>query len=249
MVRRSADESVNLMNVQSRAGLVPGSATPAPTLMEQVLERLRDDIVRGKLAPSEKLRVQELGRRYGVGASPLREALSRLTADGLVIAESNRGFRVAPVSTDDFMDVVANRRRLESIALEQSVRAGDDAWEGRVVAAYHQLQKLEATYKPDSKLNDSGWEWEKRHRVFHHSLISACPSRWLLHLNGLLVGQFDRYRRFVTLDAKTTRRSRQQEAALLNATLSRDARKAVQILQAHIDDSSALIVRQLRNVL
>jgi DNA-binding transcriptional regulator YhcF (GntR family) len=119
-----ANESIKLMNVQSRA--VPPALAASPlTLTEQVLERLRNDIVCGKLAASEKLRVQELSRRYGVGASPLREALSRLTADGLVVSESNRGFRVAPMSADDFMDVVANRRRLESIALEQSIRAGN----------------------------------------------------------------------------------------------------------------------------
>ncbi len=219
------------------------------TLTEQVLQRLHDDIIAGKLAASEKLRVQELSRRYGVGASPLREALSRLMADGLVVAESNRGFRVASISIADFLDVVENRRRLESLALEQSVKAGDDDWEGRIVADYHHLQKLEATYRPDSRLNDSSWEWERRHRAFHWSLISACPSRWLLHLDRLLVVQFDRYRRFVTLDAKMTRRTRQQEAALLNAALAREAKKAVQILQSHIDHSAGLIVRQLRSLL
>lgn len=257
MGERPADESITLMNVQSRARLFPASPAiaangddlAAGTLTEQVLHRLRDDIVAGNLAASAKLRVQELSRRYGVGASPLREALSRLMADGLVVTESNRGFRVAPVSVVDFLDISENRRRLECLALEQSVQAGDDAWEGRLVADYHQLQKLEATYQPNSKLNDPKWEWERRHRAFHWSLISACPSRWLLHLDNLLVGQVDRYRRYVTLDAKMTRRARQQEGALLNAALARDAKKAVRILQTHIDDSTALIVRQLRNLL
>jgi GntR family carbon starvation induced transcriptional regulator len=218
----------------------------AQTLTEQVLFRLRDDIVSGKLAASEKLRVQDLSRRYGVGASPLREALSRLTADGLVANESNRGFRVAPVSVADFLDIVDNRRRLESLALEQSIEAGDDAWEGRLIADYHQLRKLEATYRPSSKLNDPTFEWERRHRTFHRSLISACPSPWLLHFDWLLVCQFDRYRRLVILNAGTTRPGRQQEEALYNAALARNAKKASQILCKHIDDSASLILRQLR---
>jgi GntR family carbon starvation induced transcriptional regulator len=241
------------MKIQSRTETASPKALPiqldssAPTLTEQVLQQLRDDIISGKLAASEKLRVQELTQRYGVGASPLREALSRLTADGLVANESNRGFRVAPVSIADFLDIAENRRRIESLALERSIKTGNDEWEGRLVADYHQLRKLEATYRPGSKLNDPTWEWERRHRNFHRSLISACPSPWLLHFDWLLACQFDRYRRLVTLKAGATRHGREQEEALFNAALARNAKLAGQILCAHIDDSASLILRQLQD--
>jgi GntR family transcriptional regulator, carbon starvation induced regulator len=248
-----AVESSDPMKVQSRARAEPELPKPmaadplsAQTLTEHVLQRLRDDIVSGTLAASEKLRVQDLSRRYGVGASPLREALSRLTADGLVANESNRGFRVAPMSVAEFIDVAENRRRIESLALEQSIKAGDDAWEGRLIADYHQLRKLEATHRPNSKLNEPTYEWERRHRSFHQSLIAACPSPWLLHFDWLLVCQFDRYRRLVILNAGSTRAGRQQEQALVDAALTRDAKTAVQVLCEHIDDSAAQIVRQLR---
>jgi GntR family transcriptional regulator, carbon starvation induced regulator len=246
------------MKVQSRSRSELQLARSAPllasfeladstqTLTEQVLVRLRDDIISGKLAASEKLRVQDLSRRYGVGASPLREALSRLTADGLVANESNRGFRVASVSIAEFLDVAENRRRIESLALEQSIKAGDDAWEGRLIAEYHQLRKLEATHRPSSKLNDPAHEWERRHRNFHRSLIAACPSPWLLHFDWLLVCQFDRYRRLVILNAGSTRTGRQQEQALVDAALARDAKTASQVLCTHIDDWATQIVRQLR---
>jgi GntR family transcriptional regulator, carbon starvation induced regulator len=250
----TAAESSDPMKVQSRARAEPElpklmAADPlsAQTLTEHVLQRLRDDIVSGTLAASEKLRVQDLSRRYGVGASPLREALSRLTADGLVANESNRGFRVAPMSVAEFIDVAENRRRIESLALEQSIKAGDDAWEGRLIADYHQLRKLEATHRPNSKLNEPTYEWERRHRSFHQSLIAACPSPWLLHFDWLLVCQFDRYRRLVILNAGSTRAGRQQEQALVDAALTRDAKTAAQILREHIDDSAAQIVRQLRD--
>lgn len=217
------------------------------TLTEHVIEKLHDDIVAGRLAASQKLRVQDLSKRYGVGASPLREALSRLTADGLVVASSNRGFRVASVSMAEFLDVAENCRRLEPLAFQQSVKAGDDAWEGRLVADYHHLQKLEAARESDPKINDA--EWERRHRAFHWSLISACPSPWLLHFDWLLVCQFDRYRRLVTLDSKAIRRTRQQEAALVSVALARDAENAFIMLQSHIDEATALMGRQLRLVL
>jgi len=245
-------ESGIVMRIQSSARPVPSkpeaddSVANGQTLTEQVLDRLRDDIVSGRLAASEKLRVQDLSERYGVGASPLREALSRLTADGLVENESNRGFRVASMSVADFLDVAENRRRIECLALEQSIKAGDDAWEGRLIADYHQLRKLEATHQPNSKLNDAAFEWERRHRNFHLSLIAACPSRWLLHFDWLLVCQYDRYRRLVTLSSRMARTGRQQEQALVDAALARDAKTASQVLAAHIDDWTAQIVRQLR---
>lgn len=240
------------MKVRSQVRAIPSKPEPgeiaasAQTLTEQVLDRLRDDIVSGKLAASEKLRVQDLSQRYGVGASPLREALSRLTADGLVANESNRGFRVASMSVADFVDVAENRRRIESLALEQSIKAGDDEWEGRLIADYHQLKKFEATHRPNSKLNDAAFEWEQRHRNFHLSLISACPSRWLLHFDWLLVCQFDRYRRLVVLNSRMARAGRLQEQELVEAALARDAKTASQVLCAHIDDWATQIVRQLR---
>ena len=244
----TASESSGLMKNQSQAqaDTLKPVLPSANTLTEQVLANLREDILSGSLAASQKLRVRDLSRRYAVGASPLREALSRLTADGLVTNESNRGFRVASASTAEFLDVTENRKRIEALALERSIEAGDDAWEGRVIADYHQLKKLEASYQSNSKLNDVAFEWERRHRNFHEALISACPSPWLLHFDRLLVYQFDRYRRMVTLKAGTTRAGREQEEALVEATLGRHVKKAVRILCTHIDHSAAVIMQQLQ---
>jgi len=230
----------------SAKGLGNGPEPAGPTLTERTLERLRNDIVAGKFAASERLRVQELSALYGVGASPLREALAHLAADGLVATISNRGFRVAPMSVADFRDVSENRVRTECLALERSIGAGDDEWEAALVADYHRLRKFEATHSAQSQLNDPDFEWERRHRQFHHALIAACPSQWLLHFDRLLVMQFDRYRRLVMLKASTTKNGRQQEEALVEATLARKTAKATQILRAHIDDWSTTILKQLK---
>jgi len=234
-------------SVPSRALAQKVGEDHGQTLTEQTLERLREDIVAGKFRASEKLRVQELSARYGVGASPLREALTHLAADGLVAMASNRGFRVAPMSITDFQDVTENRVRIETLALARSFESGDDEWEAKLLGDYHRLRKLEATHKSNSELNDRDFEWERRHRQFHYALIAACPSQWLLHFDRLLVFQFDRYRRLVILRAGTTRTGRQQEAALVDAALARKADKAVQILRAHIEESAAVILRQLKD--
>ena len=62
-----------------------GVAEPPGTFIEAVQQRLRADIVSGKLAPREKLRLSELKNRYEMGSSPLREALSRLVGEGLYL--------------------------------------------------------------------------------------------------------------------------------------------------------------------
>lgn len=247
MATKAAKRRATAKDIGTRDAVKDARPEPAgATLTEQTLERLREDIVAGKFAASQKLRVQDLSARYGVGASPLREALTHLTADGLVATISNRGFRVAPMSIVDFKDVAENRIRIECLALERSIAAGDDEWEAGLVADYHRLRKLEATHSSQSHLNDPDFEWERRHRQFHHALIAACPSPWLLHFDRLLVFQFDRYRRLVILKSGTTRNGRQQEEALLEATLARKTAKATQILRAHIEDWTTIILKQLK---
>jgi DNA-binding GntR family transcriptional regulator len=239
---------VEVMTFETAGAAKPANAKEVAggTLTEQVLARLREDIVNGHLVASKKLRMHDLSRRYGVGASPLREALSRLTSDGLVIAETNRGFRVAPLSLADFEDIVDNRRRNETLALKRSIESGDDVWEGHLVAAFHQLRKFEATYRPNAKLVDPTREWERRHRTFHQALIAACPSPWLLHFNRLLVTQFDRYRRHVVLEGADARRGREQEDELVQVALARQAGRAARLLDAHIADFAVSITEQLK---
>src|ERR1700751_3108078 len=160
------------MKNQSQLRIAEPGPTPTISLpsakprTEQVLARLGENILSGQVAASPKHRGRELTARYGVGASPLREAMARLSADGLVANESNRGFRVASVSVAEFLDVTENRKRIEGLALERSIKAGDDEWEGRVLAGYHQLRKLEASHRSSSRLNDPAFEWERRHRNF-----------------------------------------------------------------------------------
>ena len=135
---------------------------PEPkTLVESAYRALRRDIIEGHLAPGEKLRVEHLKDDYGVGAGTLREALSLLISDALVVSQGQRGFRVAPVSLEDFEDITRNRVMLECEALRQSIAMGDDAWEGDLLAAFHRLTKAE------EKLigTDNREEWEERNQI------------------------------------------------------------------------------------
>ena len=206
-------------------------AHPEPkTLVESAYRRLRRDIIEGILAPEEKLRVEHLKDDYGVGAGTLREALSLLISDALVVSQGQRGFRVAPVSLADFEDITNTRVMLESEALRQSIALGDDAWEGELLAAFHRLTKAEEKLKDPTARE----EWEERNRIFHEVLISACPSRWIKHFLSILYHQAERYRRLSLYLQPIPRDVHAEHEALFNATMARDAEKASAVMAEHI---------------
>src|SRR4051812_34085945 len=133
--------------------------------MESAYWRLREDIIRGVLQPAAKLRIEQLRQSYGLGASPLREALSRLVADGLVETEGQRGFWVAPISRAELHDITAARQVIEVGALRQSIAHGSVEWEGRVVAARHNLDHVEKSMAaPTAEVITN---WERANRQFH----------------------------------------------------------------------------------
>lgn len=200
------------------------------TLVEAAYRGLRRDIIEGRLAPGEKLRVEHLKENYGVGAGTLREALSLLIADALVVSQGQRGFHVAPVSLEDIADITNTRVMLECEALRQSIELGDDAWEGSLLSAFHRLSKAE------EKLGDprAREEWEERNRIFHEVLISACPSRWIKHFLAILYHQAERYRRLSLYLQPIPRDVHGEHEALFKATMARDKEKASVIMAEHI---------------
>lgn len=205
--------------------------TEPKTLVESAYRNLRRDIIEGRLIPGEKLRIEHIKDNYGVGAGTLREALSLLISDSLVISQGQRGFRVAPASLEDFGDITETRVMLECEALRQSIALGDDAWEGELLAAFHRLSKAEEKLSS----SDNREEWEERNRIFHEILIAACPSQWIKRFLTILYYQAERYRR-LTLQYKELlpRNIHAEHEALFKAVLGRDADLACQLLAEHI---------------
>src|SRR5438046_8879739 len=114
------------------------------TAGQKAYRRIREDIVSGVLQPSQRLRLDGLKETYGVSISTLRELLSRLTSEGLIVAEGARGFEVAPISPENLKEVANLRQLLECHAMVLSFATGDMEWEGRVVAAHHKLAMVES---------------------------------------------------------------------------------------------------------
>lgn len=201
------------------------------TLADEAFQKIRDDIVRGFLAPGEKLQPDVLRERYAIGVSPVREALSRLSADGLTVAEGQRGFFVAPISLGELNDITDLRADLSVKALDRAIRFGDDEWESQLVGASYQLDKL---VQPMGKNPAAFYEdWERRNRAFHGALGAGCQSPWLIHLCEVLYDQSERYRRQFEV-VQPSPAIHDDHHLIMNAALARDSPTACGMLSVHI---------------
>jgi DNA-binding GntR family transcriptional regulator len=199
---------------------------------ESLYQRVRADILFGRIAPGQKLRLDRLKAHYGAGIGTLREILSRLAAEGLVIAEGQRGFEVPPVTAQNLCELAELRLLIESHALGKSFAVGDMEWEGRVVAAHHKLESTERRMLEDR--SNGAEPWKRYDCEFHEALISACGSRELISAHA---GTFDRYFRYLMVafcfrgEAAVA-----DHRALRDAALVRDADAAIRVLERHIRD-------------
>lgn len=211
------------------------------TLAQQCYERIRDEIVEGVLKPGEKLKVSYFKERFGVGQSPVREALSRLVASGLVDVEDNKGFRVAAVCEADIRDIYDAFARIESMLIGLAIERGDDAWQGAIVAAQYRLALIEA-----QGIDSSMSVWIERNYELHRALIAGCNSPALLALRDLLYIKFDRYCRMAYQLNHVLWDNHTEHTALVEAVLARDANRACKLIVDHIYGGLEGIIAQLK---
>ena len=204
----------------------------AKTMSEVAYQRLRADILWGRAAPGIPLRSADLQATYKFGVSPLREALTRLAAEGLVTLEGQRGFRVAPISAAEVKDLLRSRLLIECEALRLAIEAGDHEWESNVLASFHRLSRA----APPNEPGEAAQLWAKRHREFHQSLLTASGSPILLGYAALLFDKAERYR---LLDIQVIARSNQprntasEHETLMQAALDRNGDAAIEALRHH----------------
>jgi GntR family carbon starvation induced transcriptional regulator len=211
------------------------------TLASSIAGRLRASITGGEMAPGEKLRLEDLRATFGVSLSPLREALSRLSAEGFVVMEDQRGYRVAPVSEKDLLEVTKLRADIEGIALREAILRGDDHWESEVIASLYRLNKLGGS--PDEK--DRVAKWEAAHRELHVVLLSACDMPLLMQFCATLHDLSDRYRRLFLEDHPIDRDVSQEHIDICRATLERRTEDACTMLRDHIERTGTNVLRGL----
>lgn len=210
---------------------IGAASSPEPgdsTLSSRVYSLMRADILGLQLSPGSRLVIDVLRERYGVGLSPLREALSRLLSEELVVGEEWRGFRVAPMTEEDLYDLTEMRREIEMMAVTRSVARGGDRWAADLTRAFREMSQA------NSKRSNRREEWSDHHRTFHEILVRECGSARLIRLRQQL---FDHFMRYLMLAPQRTRvgfidDSVHQE--LFEAALARDVPKCAALTRSHI---------------
>lgn len=207
-----------------------------------VMGALKKDILNGVFAADQKLVMATLKERYQVGTGPLREALSQLMVERLVIAEDQRGYRVTPMSLAEMRDLYQARVEIESLCITKAIQLGDLTWESEVLAAMHRLIST-------SKLVGKGMEdllaWERHHQSFHRIIASGCNSPTLMQIRQSLYERTARYRLIWLKDNITNQayfdENQQEHEQLCRHVLARDTEAAVALIRQHLTAPSRLL--------
>jgi GntR family transcriptional regulator, carbon starvation induced regulator len=218
---------------------VPTRRAGTITVAGELYEQLRTDILYARLRPGQRLRNEVLKQRYGGGVGTVREALNRLRAEGLVIQEDQRGFRVAPVSLDELRELTETRCWVNAVAVTASIANGDAAWEEGVLLAYHRM----ARHLADAAESEPRTQLRELHRVFHASLYAACGSRWLIGFSEALFDAAGRYQSLAYPDERDPRDYDAEHRAIMEAAIARKAPEAVALLDSHFRATAERVAR------
>lgn len=216
----------------------------------EAYDRLRTEILHGDLVPGERLRVAALNSRFNLGLTPIREALMRLSSEGLVEGAANKGVRVREATLEEFRDLMETRRTIETLCLKRSMDRGDPAWEADILHALHMLVRAPLPSSDNDRATAT--DWEQRHRKFHACLVSACGSAWHLKFWNMLVDHSGRYRKLRLLNHQTlaadVRNVNAEHEEIAEAVIAREADRAIALMDDHLRRTEAAVARLLTEI-
>ncbi len=213
------------------------------TINATAYRKIRADIVACRLMPNERLRVEALRDRFGVGGSPIREALMRLEAEGLVALEQNKGFRVSPVSSEQLLDLTRTRIEIEAVAIRWSIERGGVEWEANLLGAFHRLSRQKKT--KSSSENSVNTSWFREHRNFHAALVAACGSPTLNAIREGLFAQTERYVALSIISKFPSRNDIGEHEQIMRTALARNVRRTIQLHNSHIERTAERVAKSL----
>jgi DNA-binding GntR family transcriptional regulator len=210
---------------------------------EEVYDVLRSELLSGLLCPGQKLRMVELALRFSVSQSVVREALTRLAEQGLVVATPQRGFRVRELSVEDIIGLTESRVEIESVALRLAIERGDVLWEKEIVAAHHLLDRTPVV-DADGRFHEP---WTAVHHDFHRALTAGCNNARLHGVVLALRDSAELYRRWWWALADDRQRDLTAEhRQLKDLILARDADGAIEALTYHIKGAPERLIAYAR---
>jgi DNA-binding GntR family transcriptional regulator len=218
--------------------LDPGaSSLPLP---EIIYQRLRLDILNGLLKPGQLLRQELLAQRSQTSRVPLREAMSRLEADGLVVLRPRRGYAVTSLDEADIVEIFELRMVVESHAglIAAHARTTEDVRKvGQLVIAMEELNLKDSRYLSD---------WLRLNRAFHEALIGSARRRRLARIAGTLRDSVEPY---IRVEAQMTGHVRDADAehrAIFEAFRAGDARGLAELSRNHVENTERRLLEGLR---
>lgn len=210
------------------------------SLTAEAYALIRAEILACRLTPGQKLIISDLCDAFGFSLGAVREALARLSSEGLVVSEPRKGFRVAPITEDELRDITRVRATIESLCLENAIHNGDLKWETNIVATEFELSRLSLQDPTDpARVSET---WAEAHKRFHEALVSACDSPWLLRLRELLFVQSERYRRVSVPLNRVKRDLASEHREIADAAVNRDTEKATAAIRAHLEKTTRILI-------
>ena len=206
------------------------------------IEGIRRTILRGFWSPGERLQPTTLATQFETSTTVIRESLTRLAGEGLVLIRPNRGFFVAELNLRELADLTELRCVTEALAARLSVERGDLAWESELIAAHHTLVQT-ARRRPEDP-DHVNEQWSKVHREFHLKLLEACQCPPMLQLSSNLADSTELYRRWAASSSAAGGRDVEHEhQLLLEAALSRDAETLARLLREHYEATVQVVMQ------
>ena len=211
------------------------------TVTDDVYNSVREEILGGDLRPGQRLRVAELSARFGVSANVMREALTRLSAQHLVVSEPQRGFAVMSLGVDELRDLTLTRQVVDGLGMRLSIERGDMEWETNLLAAHH---RLSASIRAVADQNRMPAPWSAIHADFHRALLAGSGAVQLIAISQGLYDASEVYRRWSVPAAKKPRNPAREHQRILAAALDRDVDTAVKLLTEHLALTAAILINQ-----
>jgi DNA-binding GntR family transcriptional regulator len=198
---------------------------------EVIFHALKDAITKGDVAEGEVLRQDHIAKMFNVSRIPVREALTRLEEQGLVVGQRYRGAVVSALSTEEIREIFEFRALLEPEVLRLSVDRLSPA-QLKQAAKYHDAFGREP--------NPS--KWNELNRNFHFCLYAEAGRPYYLQVIGAALTRVDRYLRAQLVLTEGMERAKREHGAILDACVRRDAEAAVSLTRRHILDAGESLI-------
>lgn len=236
MERRLTGEARNpTMTETQDLGSIPPIARK--TLHDEVVERLRDLIIEGRLAPGTRINEVQVGAMLGVSRTPLREAIKTLAREGLVENVPSRGAVVRRFSERDAAQILEVLKALEQLAARLACQNADDKTIAEIADMHRRMMSL---YKRRQRL-----EYFKLNQAIHSAIVKASGNEALVEMHGLLQARIRRVRYLGHETPGQWADAVAEHEEMIAALTKRDGEALAEVMGRHLDATLVRVRRAL----